>query len=114
MPPTTSSWPNDTLTLFDDGDAHVPSVVARIVSVTGSPALFDLAMKSHVAASSGKLQPFGTAVPRVSLTGTHLACTCTSVAGFEKSSSNMVSPVPCVYCTSMVSMFGGRSTPSGG
>ncbi len=54
------------------------------------------------------------ATPRVSLIGLHAVTTRTSVAVFSKSTSNSVSPVPGVNCTSITFMLGGRSTPSGG
>src|SRR5262249_41163183 len=97
-----------------DGLAQVPSLVARIVSVTASPPLFEPAMKSQVAWESWKTQLFGTDTPRVSEIGTHLASTRTSVAAFMKSSSKNESAVPCVKCTSIWPRFGGRSTPLGG
>ena len=45
------------LTLFIDGVAHMPSVVARTVILTASPPLFDLAMKSQTVGSSLYSQP---------------------------------------------------------
>ncbi len=113
MPPATSCSANATLTAFAPGDAQIPSDVPRTDTFTGSPPLFDLAMKSHIACVKSTWQPIEFCI-RVSMVGLHLELIFTSVAGFEKSSSNWVLPVPGMNCTVITFMLGGRSTPSSG
>ena len=122
MPPLTSCSPNETLTLFIEPVAHMPSVVARTVIFTASPPRFDLAMKSQTVGSSLYSQPpVATGVGAVSMSCVeHVVVTRTSVLPFEKSISNSVigtaggPPGNGVKCTATTSMFGGRRTPSFG
>src|SRR5882757_6805152 len=108
------------LTLFIDGVAHVPSVVARTVILTASPPRFDLAMKSQTAGSSLYSQPpVATGVGAVSMSCVvHLVSTRTSVFELAKSISNSWigsaggPPGNGVKWTAMTSMFGGSKTPS--
>src|SRR5215472_601408 len=103
--------------VLEDGVAHMPSVVPRTVTVTGSPPRFWLERNLHMAGSRSSSQPpelfGGMRVSCVCIA--HLVMTRMSVTLFSKSTSNSVNPMPNgVHCTEMTFMFGGTSTRSGG
>ena len=99
----------------------IPLIVARTVTLTGSPPRLVLAMSFHAACERVTPQPLlgpegppSSDMARTGVMGLHGVSTLTLVIEFSKSTSKSVAPAGGTNCTSSTFMLGGSSSPSSG